>query len=125
MHQCYLAAKSGIDVREGIVLCSQAIDEGEMPSKDMAATHVNRGVLYDAVGRYSEAMDDYNKGMAIAPGLGDGYLNRGVALIRLKRLDEALADVQKGQALGVSIPEIGYYDLAVVEEQMGRIKEAY
>ncbi|HEX3754187.1 MAG TPA: hypothetical protein VHV26_03845 [Rhizomicrobium sp.] len=124
-HECYLAAKSGIDTRAGLELCNEALDDGGMNAKDIAATHVNRGVLLDTLARYSEALADFNKSIEFNPDLGDGYLNRGVSLIRLKRLDEAFADVQKGITLGVSVPEIGYYDRAVAEELMGRIKDAY
>ena len=124
-HQCFLAAKLGVDVRGGIKLCEEALRDGGLDSKDVAATHVNRGVLYDMVQRYDEAFDDFNHSVRINPAIGDGYLNRGVALIRLKRLDEAMADIQKGIDLGVSQPEIGFYDRAVAYEQMGKIKEAY
>jgi tetratricopeptide (TPR) repeat protein len=124
-HECYLAAKTGIDTRQGLELCNQALEDGVMTAKDVAATHVNRGVLLDMFGRYDEALDDFNKSIEFNPELGDGYLNRGVSLIRLKRLDEAFANVQKGIDLGVSVPEIGYYDRAVAEEMMGRIKDAY
>jgi len=124
-HQCYLAAKLGVDPRNSIKLCEEALRDGGLSSQDVAATHVNRGVLYDLVGRYQEAFDDFNHSIRINPDIGDGYLNRGVALIRMKRLDDALADVQKGISLGVSQPEIGYYDRAVIYEQMGRIREAY
>jgi len=57
--------------------------------------------------------------------LGDGYLNRGVALIRMKRYPEAFTDIQKAIAMGVTTPQIGYYDLAVAEEYLGRVTEAY
>jgi tetratricopeptide (TPR) repeat protein len=124
-HQCFLAAKLGVDVRGGIKLCDEALHDGGLDSKDVAATHVNRGVLYDMIHRYDAAFDDFNHSVRINPEIGDGYLNRGVALIRLKRLDEAMADIQKGIDLGVSQPEIGFYDRAVAYEQMGKIKEAY
>jgi len=124
-HLCYLAAKSGVDVRGGLKLCNEALVEGEMPARDIAATHVNRGVLLDAVGRYDEATEDYNRSITLEPSLGDAYLNRGVAMIRLKRFDDGLADIQKGMGLGIAEQAIGYYDLAVAEEDMGCFKEAY
>ncbi len=124
-HECFLAAKFGTAPRESIKVCEEALSDGGLTSKDVAATYVNRGVLYDMVSRYQDAFDDFNSSIRINPQIGDGYLNRGVALIRLKRLDDALADIQKGISLGVTQPEIGFYDRAVVYEQMGRFKEAY
>jgi tetratricopeptide (TPR) repeat protein len=124
-HDCYLHAKSGIDPRGGIAVCNGALEEGEMGSKDIAATHVNRGVLYDLVGRNPEAFDDFNVGIRRNPELGDGYLNRGVSLIRMKRYDDAFADIQKAITLEPTEPAVAYYDLAVVEEDLGRVRDAY
>jgi tetratricopeptide (TPR) repeat protein len=124
-HQCYLGAKFGVEPHSSIKLCEEALRDGGLSSQDVAATHVNRGVLYDLVGRYQDAFNDFNRSIRINPDIGDGYLNRGVALIRLKRLDEALTDVQKAISLGVSQMEIAYYDRAVIYEQMGRYRDAY
>jgi tetratricopeptide (TPR) repeat protein len=124
-HDCYLAAKAGIDPRAGIMMCNGALQQDAMTSKDIAATHVNRGVLYDLVGRNQEAFDDFNDGIRRNPELGDGYLNRGVSQIRMKRYDDAFADIQKGIQVGVTEPAVAYYDLAVAEEDLGRVRDAY
>lgn len=78
-----------------------------------------------ALGRFDEAMADYDEGISIKPDLGDGYVDRGAALIHMKRYDEAMSDINKGIALGLSYEWAGYYNRAVAEFYLGRIKESY
>ena len=40
-------------------------------------------------------------------------------------LPEALDDIEKGIALGISSPQIGYYDRAIANEALGNFKAAY
>jgi tetratricopeptide (TPR) repeat protein len=124
-HSCYVAAQTGVQPVRGIEACDAALKNDNMTARDRAATRVNRGVLYDMVDRYPEAWADFNAGLAISPDLGDGYLNRGAALIRLNRFSEAQADLQKALALGVPMPQVGYYDLAIAEEKLGLVTDAY
>ena len=123
-HACYAAAKTGIEPKSGIADCNAALTSG-LSAENRAATLDNRGFLFDRVKDYVSAWSDFNASICVNPELGDPYLNRGVALIRLTRLDEAVVDINKGITLGVSLPQIGYYDLAVAEELMGRVTDAY
>ena len=64
-------------------------------------------------------------GVRLMPDMGEGYLNRGAAFIGQKRFSEALTDIDRGLKLGVSRPEIGYYDRAIANEALGNVKAAY
>jgi tetratricopeptide (TPR) repeat protein len=123
-HDCYLVAKTGLRPRDGVISCTVALDH-TMSATDRAATLVNRGVIQDMLKAYAAAWADYNAALRINPDLGDAYLNRGAALMRMQKSDEGIVDVRKGMALGVSLPQVGYYDLAVAEENLGLLKEAY
>lgn len=124
-YHCFTAANTRIEPQQGIALCNSALKDDELTARDRAATRVNRGVLYDLIGRYQDAWEDFNASIEIMPNMGDGYLNRGAALIRMGRFDEALADIVKSINLGVPLPEIAYYDLAVAEEQLDKPTDAY
>jgi tetratricopeptide (TPR) repeat protein len=121
-HDCFIAAlrstQTGASVKDGVTGCSAAL-AGPLTAEARAATYDNRGILYDADKNYSSAWADFNTAIRINPALGDPYLNRGVALIRLHRAEEALADIKKGMSLGASLPQIGYYDLAVAASAPG------
>ena len=43
----------------------------------------------------------------------------------MKRYDEALADISKGIELGMSYPDIGYFNRGVAEELTGQFKASY
>ncbi|HUO03063.1 MAG TPA: tetratricopeptide repeat protein [Rhizomicrobium sp.] len=124
-HDCYLMAKMGNDPRGGIATCDEALAEEALNPQQRAGTYVNRAVMKVALGRVDDAMRDYDEGLRIKPDLGDGYVDRGAALITLKRYDEAMADINKGIGLGLSFEHLGYYDRAVAEFYMGRIRESY
>jgi tetratricopeptide (TPR) repeat protein len=124
-HDCFIAAKAGNDPRGGIAICNMALEEEALDAHARAGTYVNRAVMKAAMGRVNEAMADYNSGLTLYPGLGDGYVDRGAALISLKRYDEALADINKGIALGQTYEQIGYYNRGVAEFYLGQVTESY
>ena len=124
-HDCFMAAKAGNDPRGGIAICNMALAEEALDAHARAGTYVNRGVMKVALGHLDDAMADYNSGLALYPGLGDGYVDRGAALIALKRYDEAMVDINKGIALGQTYEQIGYYNRGVAEFFLGQATESY
>ena len=124
-HDCFIYAKAGMRPREGLVVCDQAIAREAMMTKDRAATFDNRGVILDRLGETDRAAADFRQAMVLDPTLGDPHVNLGSMLIKEKRYDDALARINQGIALGVSFPQIGYYNRAVAYHQMGKFKEAY
>jgi tetratricopeptide (TPR) repeat protein len=124
-HDCFIAAKAGNDPRGAIAICNMALAEEALDARSRAGTYVNRAVMKMALGRVDDAMTDYNSGLALYPGLGDGYVDRGAALIKLKRYDDAMTDINKGIALGQSYEQIGYYNRGVAEFYLGQITESY
>jgi tetratricopeptide (TPR) repeat protein len=107
-HDCFIAAKSGVNPDAGITLCTEALNEEYLSAHDRAGTLINRGVMESARGRINDAMADYESSITVDPTLGDAYVNRGAALISMKRYSEALADFNKGISLGMSYPHLGY-----------------
>ena len=124
-HDCYIYARMGRSPRDGIDACNQALDHEPLNYSDKAATHDNRGVILDALGKTAEAEEDFQAAVRLKPDLGDGYVNLGSMLIKKRQYQTALDSINKGLELGVAFPHIGYYDRAVAEEMMGRFKEAY
>ena len=124
-HDCFILAKTGHDPRDGVYTCDQALREEMLSQKDRAATHDNRGVMLDQLGKSEAALDDFNAAIRLDPSLGDPHVNLGSMMIKARKLDEALVHINKGLDLGMSFPHIGYYDRAVAEQLMGRYKDAY
>jgi len=124
-HDCFIAAKAGTDPRGGIAICDMALAEELLSARARAGTFINRAVMKVALGQIDDAMADYNSGLSLDPGLGDGYVDRGAALITLKRYDEAIADIDKGIGLGQTYEHVGYYNRGVAEFFLGRITQSY
>jgi tetratricopeptide (TPR) repeat protein len=129
-HACFLAAKTvnftvhRTDLMGGVAICDQALQLEPLTTVDRAATYDNRGVINDVMDRTDEALNDFNRSIALTE-LGDAYVNRGSVFIKKKMYDRALADINKGMGLGMSFPYIGYYDRAVAEELIGQYRDAY
>lgn len=124
-HDCFLHAKSGVNLQEGVRTCQGALEHEALERRDRAATYDNRGIILDLQGRTQAAADDFNNAIALDPTLGDPYVNLGAMLIKNGQHEEALNQINKGLALGMSFPHIGYYNRAVAAQLLGRYKEAY
>ncbi len=124
-HDCFLHAKAGNMLREGIDICDRSLSQDALTKKDRAGTYDNRGVMHDMMGHTEEASRDFNAAIMLEPGLGDPYVNVGAMLIKKGQHQEALDQINKGMDLGMAYPHIGYYDRAIAEQMLGRYKEAY
>jgi len=123
---CYVAAEFHAgDPEEGIKACSDALEQMALPVRDRAATLVNRGILYSMLDEPQMAIADYDKGIAMEPGLGEAYVDRGAALIVLSRYDEAIQDIDKGIAMGSNKLQFAYYDRGLAQEALGNFRAAY
>lgn len=122
--ECYRHARFGFDQAAGIKVCRLALDEA-LSTNDRAATYDNRGVILSRSGQLDEAAADFSHAISLRPDLGDPYINTGSVLIKQKSYEDALAQIDKGVTLGVSFPQIGYYDRALALQLLGRYKEAY
>jgi tetratricopeptide (TPR) repeat protein/tRNA A-37 threonylcarbamoyl transferase component Bud32 len=59
-----------------------------------------RGQVYAKLGRYQEALADFNKGMELKPGIAYMHMGRGHVHAEFGRYQEALADYTKAVELG-------------------------
>ncbi|HYS45188.1 MAG TPA: tetratricopeptide repeat protein [Rhizomicrobium sp.] len=124
-HDCFLHAKAGNQLIEGVSICDRALEHDVLSKKDRAGTYDNRGVMLDMLGRTERAAEDFNMAITLDPALGDPYVNLGAMLIKKGQHEAALEQINKGMDLGMGFPHIGYYDRAVAEQMLGRYKEAY
>jgi len=57
-HDCFLHAKSGHNLSDGVGICTNALEHDMLGRKDRAGTYDNRGVLLDMLGRTQQARED-------------------------------------------------------------------
>jgi tetratricopeptide (TPR) repeat protein len=122
---CSNAAITGKSDRKFEELCTRAIDEEALTSRDRAGTYVNRGVLKLRRANYDAAILDFDQALRLKPDMGEGYVNRGAAAIGQHRYPDGLADLNKAIALGVDEPAKAYYNRALAYEGLEDAKAAY
>ncbi len=124
-HSCYVIAQYGGDPREGVEVCTRALEQMPLSKKDRASTFVNRGVMRAKLGQPYDAMNDYERAIAVDPTLAQAYVDRSAALITLKRYDDAVKSADEGLSRGAAQPEMAYYNRAIAEEALGNVNGAY
>ena len=57
--------------------------------------YYNRGLSYDELGQYEQAIYDYNKAIELNSNNSDVYFRRGLIYAMFKNFDKALVDLNK------------------------------
>ncbi|SNB66309.1 Tetratricopeptide repeat-containing protein [Arboricoccus pini] len=84
------------DLKGALASLSRAIDSGELSGGNLAAALNNRAVIYDAMGKQSEAIDDYERALSTTP--DNDKLKANLARTLLRQGDAALGKGDKGTA---------------------------
>ena len=123
--RCQEAATGRLRGADTLDVCNRALREQVLFGHNLAATHVNRGVVLVYRGDYAAARDDFQRAIEIEPKLGEAYVNRGIAQLRMGELQAAVADIDRGLALGVAAPERAYFNRAQAREGLSDVQGAY
>ena len=124
--ECYLAAESGHPDRDGVEVCTRALNEESLSLADRAATFVNRGIVRMQAKQLNDAIADFDAAIRTRPQTAEAYVNKGIALVHLGNRDaDAVALLTSGLERGPARPEIAYYVRGIANEQLGAAREAY
>ena len=115
---------SNIDPKP-VDVCTMAINQEGLTGRDLAGTYVNRGVLYFLGGDYATSLRDFDMAVSLDNTIGESYANRGAALVALHRWAESVPALNRGIELESSEPEKSYYNRAIANEELGKVKDAY
>ena len=85
--------------------------------------YYNRGLALRAARRTEEALDDFNRAIALHPTLAPVRNGRARVLYELKRYEEALQDINTAIALDASRSS-AYMDRGAILRALGRLEEA-
>jgi tetratricopeptide (TPR) repeat protein len=124
---CYQAVEQQRTDRDAIGDCTRALEREILTSRDRAATHVNRGILYLGVGEEARALADFNRAIVAEPNLAEAYTQRGLAQLFLHNYQAAVTDISHGLSMNPAPAEPfkAYYNRAVAYEELGNIRAAY
>ena len=85
--------------------CRKDLVDAERLMPNLAEIYINRGALMIHTGRYQEAVNEINKGLALSPSQPEkAYFNRGLANEGLNETRAAYYDYRKAQEISPSWP---------------------
>lgn len=123
---CYQFALTGNPgTTSAIKTCSRALQTDLVSRKDLAATHVNRGVLLMRNGDYEEAIEDYLVALESFPNLAEAYINYGVALYHRGDFEESRKAYDRALEIGSEKDALAYFNRALIYEREDNAPAAY
>ena len=109
--------------------CDKALNgKVQLTRRDVAHTHVNRGIILNRAGRVSEAISDFDAALTIRPSLAEAFLNRGNSYFLKEQYDSALADYETALANGLRKSYAAWYNIGLVydaKKMPEKAREAY
>lgn len=109
---------------EDLQNCTKAVDHESLSRADLAATYVNRGIIYAALSRFDNAQSDYQKAMSMDDSIPAIYLNRGNLWFVTQQLDKAIEDYSKSLELDVNQPHVAFLNRGLAYEYKGNLTQA-
>ncbi len=108
-----------------VQLCTEALTQPTLVGRDLAGTHVNRGVLSFLEGDHVAALADFERAITIDNNIGEAHANRGASLVAMKRWADSIPAITKGIELQAAEMEKSYYNRAIANEELGNVRGAY
>jgi tetratricopeptide (TPR) repeat protein len=124
-YNCYKAAESSDPRESSVEGCTRALQEEGLDARDMAATLVNRGILYALQNHYASADADYSRAAEMQPNISEIWLNKAYLKLRENKPSEALPLLDRGMQLGAQRPAVAYLARGLAHEEMGDLRAAY
>ncbi len=118
-HDCYSS-----DVMRRIEGCSELLKLPQLAPSVRAYAYSLRALALSLIGRYGEAVSDYDRSLEIEPNQAVTLNNRAWALFKMGRIEAALPDVEKSLRLDGSSPH-AHDTRAHLRHQRGEADRAY
>jgi len=104
--------------------CDRALEYGQLGRRDKAATYSNRGILRLSDNEFTGAMADFNKAVALMPGLAEAYIGRGNAVFMAGDPGQAADDYRQALDLQLREAHIANFNLGLAFEKLGNLDMA-
>jgi tetratricopeptide (TPR) repeat protein len=123
---CYEAVKGRALAQKAISICNTAISEEDLSRGNLAATLVNRGIVYMREEKYERAMKDYDRALALMPDMPEIKINLGAMLYHMSRFRESIEALDAGvTADDAEARAAAFYNRALSYERLGELQRAY
>ena len=102
---------------------SIALFDHSLQVRPSDAIHCNRGLAYDKLGNYAQAISDFGRAVEINPEYAEGYNNRGAVYDKLGNNRQAIQDFDKAIEMNPEYAE-AYYNRGAVYGELGERRQA-
>lgn len=122
---CFRAAESRDTSPNAKDMCDKALAEEALSKRDLAGTHVNRGILWMQSGGLDRANWDFDQALGIDPSQPEAWLNKGIAQMKAGNSRAALEMAARSIELRTNKLAIAYYIRGLANEDTGNLTAAY
>ena len=123
-HICYKNAKYGYTTQSSIFTCLKAISEKTISKKDLDATRINLGIIYNNKSKPRMALEQFEIAFKNESMRAEVLLNQGNSLFLLKDYNGALEKYQASYENNLEDISAIYYNKGMAHEYLGNIDEA-
>ncbi|MEO0882549.1 MAG: tetratricopeptide repeat protein [Pseudomonadota bacterium] len=123
---CYTAVLNSQEpTRADERACTTAILSGTMEGRNLTATYINRGIMRMRMGKFDDALADYDVAKQRRPNMGAIYLNEGAVYVSIGDQPRAIEALEKSIALDTQDIHAAYFNLGLAHELNGDPRSAY
>jgi len=121
---CYKHAKYGYTTQSSIFTCLKAISDKTISKKDLDATRINLGIIYNNKSKPRLALEQFEIAFKNESMKAEVLLNQGNSLLLLKNYKGALEKYQASYENNLDDISAIYFNKGMAHEYLGNIDEA-
>ncbi len=119
---CFEAALSKIG--QDADPCDAALRGDLLTKRDRRATLVNRGIIYNRLGQFDDAISDFDAALESDPELGEALVNRGNSRYLKRDFAAALDDYRAALDTDFDRPAVIWYNIGLTRKASGDAEAA-
>jgi len=121
---CYKHAKYGYTTQSSIFTCLKAISEKTISKKDLDATRINLGIIYNNKSKPRMALEQFEIAIKNKSMKAEVLLNQGNSLLLLKDYKGALEKYQASYDNNLEDISAIYFNKGMAHEYLGNVDKA-
>jgi len=121
---CYKHAKYGYTTQSSVFTCLKAISDKTISKKDLDATRINLGIIYNNKSKPRLALEQFEIAFKNENMQAEVLLNQGNSLLLLKNYKGALEKYQASYENNLEDISAIYFNKGMAHEYLGNIDEA-
>ena len=121
---CYKHAKYGYTTQSSVFTCLKAISDKTISKKDLDATRINLGIIYNNKSKPRLALEQFEIAFKNESMKAEVLLNQGNSLLLLKNYKGALEKYQASYENNLDDISAIYFNKGMAHEYLGNIDEA-